>query len=385
MPVAQAQKFPIASNRTPRRINRTLLFNMIRTQKSISRADLARLSGLQFSTVSVIVEDLIADGWIVEGSAVRLPRGRRPIFLEINTHLAVIAIDVHPAQITMGISDLGGNFIAQKVIPIPKERSKALTSLLGSIRKFIFEYKDHQFVGAGICLPGRTDPALEEIMFAPNLRWAHTRLKSRMERSLGMRVVMDNVANACALAEVWFGSSDRAHDLVVVNVSEGLGTGIYANGRLLRGDTGLAGEFGHVVVDPGGMACSCGSRGCWETLASNRAALRYYHELAPARRVRSFDRLLELASEQDEAAVAALTRVSIALGRGLRMIASILDPREIILVGSITAAWSQFGPIVEAEMRGRSGLRIPLLHPSFNGENARLHGAVALVLNEGQV
>jgi predicted NBD/HSP70 family sugar kinase len=375
----------IASNRTPRRINRNLLFNLIRTRQSISRSDLARASGLQNSTVSVIVEDLIADGWIVEGSAGHLPRGRRPVFLEIDSHRAVIALDVHPTQITVGVSDLGGNFIEQSIIAVPEKRNNALSTIVSGIGKIIKSHEDKSFVGIGICLPGRTDVHLEELTFAPNVKWDHEKFKSRIEQALGMKVVMDNVANACALSEVWFGGSDRNHDLVVVNVSEGLGTGIFANGRLLRGDSGMAGEFGHVVLDPTGVPCGCGSRGCWETLASNRAALRYYNELCPKRRIRSFDRLLKLAEKENCEAFAALNRVSKELGRGMKMISSILDPKEIVVVGAITSVWSKFGPIVEAEMRQNSTRTTPALHPSYNGENARLRGAVALVLNEGEV
>jgi len=375
----------IASNRTPRRINRNLLFNLIRTRQSISRSDLARASGLQNSTVSVIVEDLIADGWIVEGSAGHLPRGRRPVFLEIDSHRAVIALDVHPTQITVGVSDLGGNFIEQSIIAVPEKRNNALSTIVSGIGKIIKSHEDKSFVGIGICLPGRTDVHLEELTFAPNVKWDHEKFKSRIEQALGMKVVMDNVANACALSEVWFGGSDRNHDLVVVNVSEGLGTGIFANGRLLRGDSGMAGEFGHVVLDPTGVPCGCGSRGCWETLASNRAALRYYNELCPKRRIRSFDRLLKLAEKENCEAFAALNRVSKELGRGMKMISSILDPKEIVVVGAITSVWSKFGPIVEPEMRQNSTRTTPALHPSYNGENARLRGAVALVLNEGEV
>lgn len=375
----------IASNRTPRRINRNLLFNMIRTQKSISRADLARLSGLQFSTVSVIVEDLIADGWIVEGSCGLATRGRRPTFLEIDKRRVVVGLDVHPAQMIVGISDLAGNLIAQHAIALPKEPDRALSALVSGTRKVLTEHKDKLFAGVGVCLPGRTDLNLQELRFAPNLQWTHSKLKSRMERGLGLKVVMDNVANACALAEVWFGGIDREHDIVVVNVSEGLGTGIYANGRLLRGDSGMAGEFGHVILDPTGIACSCGRHGCWETLASNRAALRYYDELVPQRRIRSFDRLVQLAELQDAAAVSALNRMSVELGRGLKMIASILDPREIVAVGPITSAWTTFGPIIEAEMRRNSSAATPALRPSYDGANARLRGAVALILNDGQI
>jgi predicted NBD/HSP70 family sugar kinase len=375
----------IASNRTPRRINRNLLFNLIRIRQPISRADLVRASGLQASTVSAIVEDLIANGWIVEGSSGHLPRGRRPIFLEVNSQRAVIALDVHPSQITVAVSDLGGNFIAQSIIALPAERNNALSTIVSGVRKFIAAHKDRSFVGIGICLPGRTDLHLQELTFAPNLKWAHAKFKSRIEQAFGLKVVMDNVANACALSEVWFGGSDANHDLVVVNVSEGLGTGIFANGHLLRGDSGMAGEFGHVVLDPSGTPCACGLRGCWETLASNRAAIRYYNELSPQRRVRSFDSLLGRAEQGDSEAISALTKVSVQLGRGMKMIASVLDPKEIIVVGAITSAWSTFGPIIEAEMRRNSSLTVPSLHPSYNGENARLRGAVALILNEGEV
>ena len=96
-----------ASNKTPRSINRNLLFNLIRTRQSVSRADLARLSGLQRSTVSLIVEELIADRWILEGATGRLPRGRRPTMIQLNDQRAVIALDIHPSQTTVAVADLG--------------------------------------------------------------------------------------------------------------------------------------------------------------------------------------------------------------------------------------------------------------------------------------
>ncbi len=238
------------------------------------------------------------------------------------------------------------------------------------------------FLGIGICLPGRTDLHLKNAIFAPNVSWPVRGIKSRIERATGLRVDMDNVANACALSEIWFGSSDGDHDLVVVNVSEGLGTGIFANGHLLRGDNGMAGEFGHVQLDPDGLPCSCGNSGCWETLASNRAALRYYAASTPSGAPCTFEDLLKLAQEKDEAAVAALTLMAVHLGRGLRMIASALAPREIVIVGDLIAAWHTFGPVVDFEMRKGTLSRWPALRPAYEGKAARLRGAVALVLSD---
>ena len=374
-----------ASNKTPRKINRNLVFNLIRTQQPISRADLARACGLRRSTISLIVEDLIASGWIVEGSLGNLPRGRRPTFLELNSKRAIIALDIHPAQSTIAVADLAGKIIVQQVIVIPEDANKALTTIVAAIRRILSTHKDRSFDGIGICLPGRTDPHLEKLIFAPNLKWPVVSLKAKVERATGLRVEMDNVANACALSEVWFGAADGLHDLVVVNVSEGIGTGIFANGRLLRGESGMAGEFGHVQLQPDGPLCACGNHGCWEMLASNRAAIRYYMEKAPSAAVHTFEQLLKLSKNGDFAACEALKTMARHLGAGIRMITAALAPREIIVVGDITTAWHSYGSIVLEEMKKHSLSKVPILRPAYDGNVARLRSAVALVFSESSV
>jgi predicted NBD/HSP70 family sugar kinase len=370
-----------ASNKTPRQINRNLVFNLIRTRQSLSRADVARVSGLQRSTVSLIVEDLIKEKWILEGSTGRLPRGRRPTFLELNHQRAVIALDIHPSQTTVAVTDLGGKIVAQNVVVLPADHNKAIQPIIEAIRKLIAAHSDKSFDGIGISLPGRADPQMEKLVFAPNLHWPVLSIKSRIQRATGLRVEMDNVANACALSEVWFGDSDGIHDLVVVNVSEGIGTGIFANGQLLRGANGMAGEFGHVQMDMNGPECGCGSQGCWETIASNRAGLRYYREMSCAAEPPSFAALVKMAQADDASAIKALEKMAVNLGRGMRMIASALSPNEIVIVGDITAAWYMFGPIVEAELKQNALSKVPKLRPAFEGNTARLRSAVALVMN----
>ena len=385
MSTAQSSRFTFtrrqsASNKTPRQINRNLVFNLVRTRQPLSRADLARISGLQRSTVSLIVEDLIKERWILEGSMGRPPRGRRPTFLELNHQRAVIALDIHPSQTTVAVTDLGGKIVAQNVVTLPSDPNKAILSLISAIRKLMAAHSDKSFDGIGISLPGRADPRLEKLIFAPNLKWPVSSIKSRIQRATGLDVEMDNVANACALSEVWFGDSDGVHDLVVVNVSEGIGTGIFANGQLLRGANGMAGEFGHVQMETNGPQCGCGGRGCWETVASNRAGLRYYEELSGTA-APSFAALVKMAQADDAHAIKALEKMSSFLGRGLRMIASALAPSEIVIVGDITSAWYMFGPIIEAELRQNALSKEPRLRPSFEGNTARLRSAVALVMN----
>src|SRR5580698_1176683 len=380
-----------ASNKMPRQINRNLIFNQIRTRQPISRADLSRSSGLQRSTVSLIVEELLAERWIVEGPTGQIPRGRRPTFLNINSQRGVLALDIHPSQTTLAVTDLGGKIIAEEIIHLPQDPHKVIAAIVGAIQQLIFVNKDRSFDGIGISLPGRLDltptksaqggTRPDKPIFAPNIRWPIAQIKSRVEEATGLPVVADNVANACALSEVWFGDSDGMHDLVVVNVSEGLGTGIFANGRILRGEGGFAGEFGHVQMDPNGMACGCGSKGCLETLAANPAGMRDYAEFAK-KPSPPFEDLLKLAENGDSSANRAIETMCAALGRGMHMIASALAPAEIIVVGDITTIWHIAGPLIEAEMRTLPSATIPRLRPAQDGNKARLRSAVALVMHD---
>jgi len=391
MPKSPAPRFSFinkvsASNKIPRQINRNLIFNQIRTRQPISRADLARVSGLQRSTVSLIVEDLLRERWIVEGSMGRLPRGRRPTFLNLNGQRSVLALDIHPSQTTLAVMELSGKLLSHNLIVLPEDPQKVIAAIVDAIGKMIAANSDRSFDGIGMSVPGRFGLQLKESnlgksIFAPNISWPIGQIKSRVEEATGLPVVVDNVANACALSEVWFGESDGMHDLVMVSVSEGIGTGIFANGRIVRGEGGFAGEFGHVQLDPNGLPCSCGSRGCWETVASNRAGMRYYAEIAnkpsPA-----FEVLLGLAAAGDPAGKESIEKMCIALGRGLHMIATALAPTEIVVVGDITPLWHLVGPLIEAEMRRRPLVKVPRLRPAHEGNKARLRSAVALVMNE---
>jgi len=289
----------------------------------------------------------------------------------------------------MAVTDLGGKILAQHLVALPENPQKVLGAVVDAIRKIIAAHADRSFDGIGMSLPGRFDLQPEKStatrsIFAPNIPWPIGRIQSRVEEATGLPVVVDNVANACALSEVWFGYSDGMHDLVVVNVSEGLGTGIFANGRVLRGEGGYAGEFGHVQVDPNGLPCTCGSIGCWETVASNRAGMRYYTEIS-SKPSPPFELLLKLAAAGDPEGRQAIDRMCVALGRGMHMIASALAPSEIVVVGDITNLWYLVGPLVEAEMRRNPLARVPRLRPAHEGSKARLRSAVALVMNENSL
>jgi predicted NBD/HSP70 family sugar kinase len=234
--------------------------------------------------------------------------------------------------------------------------------------------------GIGISLPGRVDPGTQRLIFAPNLHWPDFDLKKAIETAMGLPVKMENAATACLLAELTFSRIDGIRDIVLVTVSEGVGTGVYANGQLITGHRGMAGEFGHVSLDPAGILCSCGRKGCWETFSSCRAGLRYYKELQPTVRAITFHELLNLAEEGDPFAVQALEKQALYIGRGLQSIIAALSPSVILVAGDITSAWHRFGPAIKKEAaRFPLGESLPQILPTHEGEIARLRGAAALV------
>lgn len=372
----------VASSETARDINRGVVLNLIRRRQPISRADLARVCGLQRSTVSQITAQLIREKWVVYGATGRLPRGRRPTFLRLNERRAIAVADLRPLRTTVGLGDVNGRFLSQESMSTPPDPETSAHTIATRVHKLTQMYPDLVFEGIGVSLPGRFDEVTQRVVFAPNLQWPDFDFKGCLEKASGMRVELENAANACVLAEVWFGHTEKIRDLVVVTVSEGLGAGVFVNGQLARGLSGMAGEFGHVPLDPNGPSCACGGRGCWEVFASNQAALRYYHESSSAADSPSFQDLLSLGEAGDPLALKALDRMAHAIGRGMHMIVAGLAPEEIVVVGEFTRLWQRFGPVIEAEVAAGVLVGAPPRVRPAEGSMARLRGALALVLQK---
>ena len=383
--------FKGATSRTARDINRRIVLNLVRQRQPISRADLARHSGLQRSTISVIAEQLIADRWILEGAIGHLPRGRKPTFLMLNPkRVGVVGITVRPATTSIVLAGTDLSFITQTSLATTGTSSEFTGQLCERVQSVIKTHPGMALEGIGVSLPGRVDSRTDKLTFAPNLKWSDLDLKTPLEKATGLPVVLENAANACALAELWTGRHpDRVRDLIAVTVSEGIGVGIIANGQLLRGPWGCAGEFGHVSFDENGPLCNCGNRGCWEVFASNTAAVNYYYEAAArkpgAQRPSSisFADILSLATQGDARAEQALNRMAHYLGVGLAMLANGCSPEIIVIVGDVTAAWNRVSPIINDVLKKHShGLNTPRIVPTDPATEPRLQGAVMLILQQ---
>ncbi len=161
----------VASSETARDINRGVVLNLIRRRQPISRADLARVSGLQRSTVSLITEQLIRENWVVYGPTGRLPRGRRPTFLRLNDKRAIVVSDLRPGQTTIAVADVNGRFLSQEAMATPADPRAAIKTLIARIRHQMQQHSDREFEGIGISLSGRFDLANQHVVFVPKLKW----------------------------------------------------------------------------------------------------------------------------------------------------------------------------------------------------------------------
>jgi predicted NBD/HSP70 family sugar kinase len=269
-------------------------------------------------------------------------------------------------------------------MPTPPDPEVAIENLIASIRRIVASCGRKKIEGIGISVPGRFNSGADRLVFAPNLQWRDADIRNPIAKATGLEVELENAANACVLAAVWFDRLEECRNLVVVTVSEGIGTGLLANGQLVRGLCGMADEFGHVPLDPTGPACGCGSRGCWEVFASNRAALRYYAESGSDASDLTFLELLNRAEQGDTQAIQAMERMAHYVGRGMRMIVAGLAPERILVVGDLTRSWRRFGPVIESEVQAQvlPGGCAPRIIPTHEDGMARLRGTIALVLQK---
>ncbi|HEY6927407.1 MAG TPA: ROK family transcriptional regulator [Steroidobacteraceae bacterium] len=370
----------LASSGTARKINRNIILELVRTQQPISRADLARQSGLQRSTVSQIIEQLLAEKWVCEGRTAISSRGRRPTHIRLNEGLVALALDIHPRQATIAVIDLNGRLVLRSMAPLTSDPAASTQLILEGVAGIKSELGRMSIEGIGISLPGRVDPQTDRILFAPNLRWRDFDLKGLVEKRTRLPVHMANAAIACLLAELTFNHTDGNRDAVLVTTSEGIGAGIFINGSIVVGHDGMAGEFGHISIDPEGPECACGRRGCWEVFASCMAAVRYFRELQPRFREVTFSELLSLAEDGNSYAAQALEKQAYHIGHGLRLIIAALSPSVIYIAGDVTSAWHRYGPVLDKAVKELTIAGTPpQVVPARDGDIARLRGAAALV------
>ena len=380
------KKANVARSNTIRDINRQIILNYIRERGPISRADIAHETALQRSTVSLIVEELGAEGLIEEVSG-KSSGGRPPLLLSLRTADAVaIGVDVGTSRTLVATSDLAGRVLQWERFDTPRHSDDLIANIITNSRDLIAKNKS-TIEGIGISLPGLVDSEGTKL-YVPQFKWRDIPLVEQVSAEIGLPVSLENDANAAALAELWFGRPEirEVRDFILVLVEEGVGTGIVFDGQVYRGEGGAAGEFGHMTIGSGApVACASGSRECWEAFASERSALARYKSLSGNHNGHAnpnFSDLMDLALDNNDAARSALKETAHYLGIGIANLIRGLAPEAVIVGGPIVRAW----PVISEELHNTvessicRGLPSTRIIASTLGPEPTLMGALSLVL-----
>ncbi len=340
-------------SRAMREVNRSIVLDIIRRGGKVSRTDLARRSTLTKPTVSAIVDDLIARGIVQEvgfGKTVATG-GRRARLLEFNDASAAylgLRFGVHTT--TLAIADARGEVRAIHETPTVAGGPHAtVRSALGLLDGTLEEagLPRSRLESVGVTVPGMIDTRTGTVAFAPNLGWTDVPIRSLLQQALDLPVVVHNVTNAGAIAEGRVGAAKGARSYVWVYVGHGLGAGIVIDGQLFAGTKGFSGEIGHCPIVEDGPLCSCGLRGCLETLASGRAIERIAAEAVQSGVATKLSEhkgpleaalVLEAARSGDAVAQRILHGVGQQLGVGLSYLINVLDPELVVLGGRVMEA-----------------------------------------------
>ncbi len=332
-----------------RRSNMGLILRHLRDHEGQSRARVAAETGLSKATTSSLIGDLVDRRLVTEGELHRAGSVGRPgLALHLDgRHLCGVGVEINVDYLSVTALDLTREVVLESTRPIDAAGlsvDEVLSEVTGFVQSSLRSLRARGVrpVALVVAAPGSIDIETGTVLFAPNIGWRDVELVKGLRRGLGRGappVLLENDAKLGALAEFAEVSHTGVRDLLYITGDVGVGGGIIADGQLVRGFSGFAGEIGHIPLDPQGRACACGRRGCWELLVGLASFLDLVAE--PADPVRDTARPLEerlaeiivRADDGDARVIAAVEAVATGLGVGVSLLADVLNPRQVILGG----------------------------------------------------
>jgi glucokinase-like ROK family protein len=401
--VSQRNRYRTGDHTLIRQINLSAILSHLRENAPISRAALAEITGLNKTTVSSLVSELIENQFVREVGLESGGVGRKAMLLKLDPaagcivsgeigvdFISVIAADFASEIVwrhqTRSDPTMGQEAIAERAVALLQQ---GVTGGLCACSTLL---------GVALGLPGLVDQPTGTLLFAPNLGWRDVPVRSILEQTFDAPVFVDNEANLAALGEHYFGAAQGYEEVLYISAGVGLGGGVVHDGQLCRGVTGVAGELGHMTMDPCGELCNCGNRGCWETLVSQRALFRQVRQAMDAGQTSQlseavngdFSRLTvplvaDAARAGDAVAREAFEAVGHSLGIGVASLVNALNPELVVFGGILSLAWEFLLPAVQEEMQqralrwNREATQVVLARHGFD---ACVMGGLAMVLQD---
>jgi predicted NBD/HSP70 family sugar kinase len=368
---------------------------LIWTEQRISRAEIAQRLGLSRSTVSEVVEVLLASGLVAEAGVGSSRGGRRPIVLAFQDGaFDLLGVDLGASHVSVVRTDLRGHIqaVAGRAFPVQTDPSGARACVAALCDEVMHGVSLDRLVGIGVSVPSPVDPAHPEALSPlalPAWHGAHGLLD--LLAPFGVPIFVENDANCGALAEHWWGGARGLQDFVYIKVATGIGAGIFMGGAIRRGARGVAGEIGHVAIDPRGEPCVCGNRGCLTTLvggdalAKRATALRrQFPRSALCEGPITLGRLEQAALHDDPLALHVVREAAEHLGVAIADMLNLLNPSAVIFGGGLAVLGDRLLSPLKASALTRifvQGLASTTIETSTLGEQVVGIGAATLVLD----
>ncbi|HVU14329.1 MAG TPA: ROK family transcriptional regulator [Phototrophicaceae bacterium] len=316
-------------------INRSIILNVVKRYGPIARADIARLTKLSPATVTSQTAELIDDGLIYEKQEGDSRGGRPPILLALTTSaIYVIGVKLTEAHIVLALTDLNAEIVAQNTLALQStEPTQVADLMVGAINELLqsANVPRKHLLGVGIGTAGIIDSANGVVRMSPHTHWRDVAFAEIVEERLGLAVYLDNNVNTLTLLERLYGLGQHVDNFLVITVGLGIGMGMVCNGKIYRGASGGGGEFGHTVVDPDGLRCSCGNMGCLETLVADPWLV--YRAKQAKLNVETPNDLVKSAQGGDETALRIFRDAGLTLGQSVANLVNVFNPSMIIISG----------------------------------------------------
>ena len=346
--------------------NKYTILETIRRNGGISRRDIAKLTILSPTTITKFTEELIKESLIRERGTIPSSGGRKPIKLKINPNSAyTIGVDIGSANLRVLLVDLKGKILLQREETHSQEGKEViLNKAKKMIRHLIKEsaFPFQKIKGIGIGISGVVNYK-EGICLLCHHRcgWENTNLKEFFEEEFNLPTLVDDSSRTAAIAVKNYELDNKIKNFIYLGIGIGVGSGIFIDGRLYRGTKGLAGEIGHTTVDENGPRCSCGNRGCLESLVSASAITERAKKLLEegvnsqlTGKVVTPKRIAQAAKEEDKLALNIVAETGRYLGIGIANAINIFDPQMVILGGGIGQMGELLLPAVQETVKLRA-------------------------------
>jgi predicted NBD/HSP70 family sugar kinase len=375
--------------------NRTRALEVLQRRGVASQADIVRETGLSRTTVSSLVAELLDEGIVVErtDAARQAPSpggGRPPTWLSLEPSSGgFVGIDFGREVVRVAVANRAGEILLDarsERLEVAHEAQRAITEAEEMTSTLLeqAELRADQVIGAGaaVSAPVSTSlPGFASGVIFPG--WAEFNAAEMLTERLGVAVHLDNDANLGALAEATFGVGRGKRNIFYVMLSEGIGGGVIIDGQIYTGQTGAAGELGHIVVDPDGQVCRCGNRGCLTTVAGGAALTSALRQIRGPEV--TLDELIALSHDGDPGASRLIADAGQAVGRLLAGVCSLLDPELVIIGGEVAPAGEPLLQSIRASLdrwiSPASGHKYPVVGGEL-GAKAEVFGAIALAMSQ---